>query len=86
MALENLQNRFLFPNPATMVQDDPLGALPEGWGKLKITSIIGNDMDLNDHVRLSNITLRHKVKEQLSYCCSTFHSHSRKCSYTKQSL
>jgi hypothetical protein len=46
MALESLQNRFLFPNPATMVQDDPLGALPEGWGKLKITSIIRNDMDL----------------------------------------
>lgn len=36
MALENLQNRFLFPNPATMVQDDPLGSLPEGWGKSKI--------------------------------------------------
>lgn len=33
MALENLQNRFLFPNPATMVQDDPLGTLPEGWEK-----------------------------------------------------
>lgn len=33
MALENLQNRFLFPNPATMIQDDPLGQLPEGWEK-----------------------------------------------------
>lgn len=35
-AFENLQNRFLFPNPATMVQDDPLGALPDGWGKIYI--------------------------------------------------
>lgn len=32
--LEHLQNRFLFPNPQTAPQDnDPLGPLPEGWGK-----------------------------------------------------
>jgi len=36
-------------------------------------------MDLNENERLSNFTLRHKikVKERSFYCCSTFHSHSR---------
>lgn len=32
-AFENLQNRFLFPNPAAMANDDPLGSLPDGWEK-----------------------------------------------------
>ena len=33
----------------------------------------------NEHERLSNFTLRTKikVKEQCFYCCSTFHSQSR---------
>lgn len=32
--LEHLQNRFLFPNPQQVTPDnDPLGSLPEGWGK-----------------------------------------------------
>ena len=36
-------------------------------------------MDVNKHERLSNITLRHKLKliNNTFYCCSTFHSHSR---------
>jgi len=38
--------------------------------------LIRNDMDGNKQ-RLSNITLKHKIKEQHFYCCSTFHSHSR---------
>ncbi|XP_021379253.1 NEDD4-like E3 ubiquitin-protein ligase WWP1 isoform X2 [Mizuhopecten yessoensis] len=34
IALEQLQNRFLFPNPAQVTQEnDPLGPLPEGWEK-----------------------------------------------------
>lgn len=34
IALEQLQNRFLFPNPAQVTQEnDPLGQLPEGWEK-----------------------------------------------------
>ena len=36
------------------------------------------DMDVNEHERLSNITLRKtqiKVKDQRFYCCSTFQSH-----------
>jgi hypothetical protein len=28
-----------------------------------------NDMDVNEHERLSNITLRHKVKEKLVVRC-----------------
>ena len=37
------------------------------------------DMDVNEHERLSNITLKTQIqeKEQLSYCRSTFHSHSK---------
>lgn len=41
--MEQLQNRFLFPNPMVATQEnDPLGTLPEGWGEfsnlmLKIT-------------------------------------------------
>ena len=27
--------------------------------------VVGKDMDINEHDRLSNVTLRHKVKEQL---------------------
>ena len=36
-------------------------------------------MDVNEHERLSNITLKTqiKVKEQYLYCCSTFHRHSK---------
>jgi len=36
-------------------------------------------MDVNEHDKLSNITLGQKylVKEECFYCCSTFHSHSR---------
>jgi hypothetical protein len=33
-------------------------------------------MDVNEHERLLNITLRYKVKERGLYCCPTFHSHS----------
>lgn len=34
IALEHLQNRFLFPNPQTVAPDnDPLGPLPDGWGE-----------------------------------------------------
>jgi hypothetical protein len=28
-------------------------------------------MDVNEHERLFNFTLRHKVKKQSLYCCST---------------
>jgi len=34
-------------------------------------------MDVNEHDKLSNITLRHRVKAQCFYCWSTFHSQSR---------
>ena len=27
--------------------------------------VVGKDMDINEHDRLSNVRLRHKVKEQL---------------------
>lgn len=34
IALEHLQNRFLFPMQNSVAQEnDPLGPLPEGWGK-----------------------------------------------------
>jgi hypothetical protein len=36
--------------------------------------LLKKDMDVNEHERLSNITLRHKVKEQCFYCFSTFQS------------
>ena len=35
------------------------------------------DMDVNEYERLSNFTLRLKVKEQRFYQCSAFHIHSR---------
>ena len=37
------------------------------------------DMDVNEHERLFNITLKTqiKVKEHCCYCCSTFHSHKK---------
>jgi len=36
-------------------------------------------MDENDHERLFNFTLGHKLEKQEKrfYCCCTFHSHSR---------
>ena len=34
--------------------------------------LVKKDMDVNEHERLSNIMLRHKVKEQCFYCFSTF--------------
>jgi hypothetical protein len=41
--------------------------------------VIRKDMDVNEHERLSNFTLRHKikVKEQHFYCFYAYHSHSR---------
>ena len=37
---------------------------------------VGKDMDINEHERLSNITLEHTLKqENMRLCsCSTFHS------------
>ena len=55
--------------------------------KKKYTSsllyIVTKDIDVNEHKKLSNITLRHKlkynvlVKEHHFYCCSTFNSIGR---------
>jgi len=33
-------------------------------------------MEVNEHMRLSNITRRHKLKKKNSSCCSTSHSHN----------
>ena len=35
--------------------------------------LVIKDMDVNEREVLSNITLRHKLKEQRFYCYSTFH-------------
>jgi hypothetical protein len=36
------------------------------------------DIDVDEHQRLSNFILRHKLKwKNNSYCCFTLHSHSR---------
>ena len=42
--------------------------------KVKEQVVVRKDMDVNEHKRLSNITLRHtlKKKEHYFYCCSTF--------------
>jgi hypothetical protein len=39
-----------------------------------------NDMDVNEHERLSNIAFRPqiKVKEQCFYCCSTFKYYNKR--------
>ena len=39
-----------------------------------------NDMDVNEHDRLSNIAVRPhiKVKEQCFYCCSTFKYYNKR--------
>jgi hypothetical protein len=41
--------------------------------------LVRKDMDVNQHERLSNITLiRHKLKQRKClYCCYAFHSHNR---------
>jgi hypothetical protein len=39
--------------------------------------LIRKDMYINEHGRLSNITLRHKLKEQSFNCCSSFLSYNR---------
>ena len=54
-------------------------------------------MDVNEQERLSNFTIKHKLKYIVNersfffYCCSTFHSHSMVCnkehnSYSNMSL
>jgi len=53
--------------------------------------LVRKDMDVNEPERLSNITLRHQVKEQHFYCCSTYHSQSKALnnelgSYPKMSM
>jgi hypothetical protein len=44
----------------------------------KIQKLVKMDMDVNEHERLSNITLKTQiqVKEQCFYGCSAFNSHS----------
>jgi hypothetical protein len=39
--------------------------------------LIRKDMYINEHWRLSNITLRHTLKEQSFNCCSSFLSYNR---------
>jgi hypothetical protein len=45
--------------------------------KIKVQHVVRENIDVNEHQRLHNSSLRHKVKEQHFYCCFTFHSHSR---------
>jgi hypothetical protein len=46
---------------------------------LKVSKLDNEDMDVNEHERISNVTLKtqFKVKEWCFYSCSVFYSHSR---------
>jgi hypothetical protein len=45
--------------------------------KLRGDELERKDMNVNEHERLSNYSVRHKEKEQHFYRCSTFNNHSR---------
>jgi hypothetical protein len=42
--------------------------------KIKVQHVVRENIDVNEHERLHNSSLRHKVKEHHFYCCSTFQS------------
>jgi hypothetical protein len=48
--------------------------------------LVRTDTDIDEHERLSNISLLHKLREQCFYCCSTLHRHSRTFNNEQKSM